>query len=102
LKKLILDHSFTPSPLKRINRDLSELTTENDPDESIFLKLVNERDDFIQKFLEDLPEQEKNNFVTAELKINGALVAYAEELFNASLKQLSGLVRGRKAVNKYR
>ncbi len=102
MKKLILDHSFTPSPLKNINRDLSELTTENDPDESRFLKLVTERDEFIQKFLENLPDDKKNNFVTAELQVNGALVAYAEESFKASLKQLTGLVRGRKAVNKYR
>ena len=102
MKKLNLDHSFTPTPLKNINNDLSELTNENDPDESIFLTLVIERDEFIQKFLKNLPDEEKNNFVTAELKVNGALVAYAQESFKASLKQLSGLVRGRKAVNKYR
>ena len=81
---------------------MSDLTTDNDPDESKFLKLVTERDKFIQHFLKTLPDEEKNNFVTAELKVNGALVAYAEESFKASLKQLSGLVRGRKAVNKYR
>ena len=102
MKKLILDHSFTPSSLKSINRDLSELTAENDPDESRFLKLVTERDEFIQKYLQNLPEEEKNQFATAELQVNGALVAYAEGSFKASLKQLSGLVRGRKAVNKYR
>ena len=102
MKKLILDHAFSPSPLKRINRDLSELTTENDPDESIFLKLVTERDVFIHNFLENIPDEEKNNFLTAELQVNGALVAYAEESFKASLKQLSGLLRGRKAVSKYR
>jgi len=102
LKKLILDHSLTPSPLKSINCDLSELTAENDPDESRFLKLVTARDEFIQKYLQNLPEEEKNQFATAELQVNGALVAYAEGSFKASLKQLSGLVRGRKAVNKYR
>jgi hypothetical protein len=102
LKKLILDHVFTPSQLKSINQDLSELTTENDPDESTFLKLVTDRDEFIQHFLENISEDEKNNFVIAELQVNGALVAYAQESFKASLKELSGLVRGRKAVNKYR
>lgn len=102
MKKLLLDHSFTPSPLKSINRDLSELTSENDPDESVFLKLVTERDEFILKYLENLAEQEKKQFAKAELQVNGALVAYAEESFKASLKQLSGLVRGRKAINKYR
>lgn len=102
MKKLILNHSFTPSPLKIINQDLAALTTENDPDESQFLKLVTDRDEFIQNYIKDMPDNEKNNFVTAELKVNGVLVAYAEESFKASLKQLSGLVRGRKAVDKYR
>lgn len=102
MNKLILEHCFTPSLLKSINRDLSQLTKENDPDESLFLKLVTERDEFIQNFLENIPDEEKINFVTAELQVNGALVAYAEESFKASLKQLSGLVRGRKAVNKYK
>jgi len=102
LNKLILDHSFTPSQLKKINRDLSDLTAENDPDESRFLELVTKRDETIQEYLRNLPDKEKNTFANAELQVNGALVAYAEESFKASLKQLSGLVRGRKAVNKYR
>ncbi|WP_299074846.1 hypothetical protein [uncultured Paraglaciecola sp.] len=102
MKKLILNHSFTPSTLKNINSKLLQLRAENDPDESKFLKLVLERDEFIQEFLKNLPENEKNKFATAELQVNGALVAYAEELFKASLNQLSGLVRGRKAVKKYK
>ena len=102
MKKLILDHSFTPPPLQSINSDLSELTAENDPDESKFLKLVIKRDEFIQTFLKDLSEKDKTDFAKAELDVNGALVAYAEESFKASLKQLSGLVRGRKAIKKYK
>tara|TARA_R110000751_G_scaffold81077_1_gene163376 strand:- start:85215 stop:85523 length:309 start_codon:yes stop_codon:yes gene_type:complete len=102
LKKLTLNHSYTPAPLKSINQRLSELTTENDPDESIFLKLAIERDEFIQNYIKTLSDDERNHFVTAELQVNGALVAYAEGLFKESLKQLSGLIRGRKAVKKYR
>ncbi|MEP1447159.1 MAG: hypothetical protein ABJK37_13735 [Paraglaciecola sp.] len=102
MKKLTLNHSYTPTPLKSINQRLSELTTENDPDESNFLKLAIERDEFIQDYIKNLPDDEKREFVTAELQVNGALVAYAEESFKASLKQLSGLIRGRKAVKKYR
>ncbi|MFT6345292.1 MAG: hypothetical protein ACJAWQ_002375, partial [Paraglaciecola sp.] len=49
-----------------------------------------------------LDKKLKTDFVNAELKVNGALVAYAEESFKASLKLLTGLVRGRKAVKKYR
>lgn len=102
MNKLILDHTFTPPQLKKINRDLSDLTADNDPDESRFLDLVTQRDETIQEYLKNLPEKEKNSFATAELQVNGALVAYAQESFKASLKQLSGLVRGRKAVDKYR
>lgn len=102
MKTLILTHSFTPSPLKKINQSLVELTSDLDPDESKFLKLVTERDKFIQSYLQTIQDQLKNNFVNAELKVNGALVAYAEESFKASLKQLSVLVRGRKAVKKYK
>jgi hypothetical protein len=102
LKTLNLTHSFTPTPLNKINQGLLELTSDIDPDESQFLKLVTERDEFIQSYLQTLQKQLKKNFVDAELKVNGALVAYAEESFKASLKQLSGLVRGRKAVKKYK
>jgi len=86
----------------KINQDLAELTSDVDPDESKFLQLVTDRDEFIQRYLQTLQDQPQTDFVNAELKVNGALVAYAEESFKASLKQLSGLVRGRKAVNKYR
>jgi hypothetical protein len=102
LKKLILNHSFTPLPLESINRELSELEADNDSDDSTFLKLVIAREEFILKYLQTLPDEEKTNFVAAELQVNGALVAYAEESFKASLKQLSDIVRGRKAVKKYR
>ena len=86
----------------KINQDLAELTSDVDPDESKFLQLVTDRDEFIQRYLQTLQDQPQTDFVNAELKVHGALVAYAEESFKASLKQLSGLVRGRKAVNKYR
>jgi hypothetical protein len=102
LKKLTLDHSFTPNPLRTINQDLSELTSDNDPDESQFLQLVTKRDEFIQTYISNLSGDELKDYVLAELEVNGALVAYAEESFKASLNQLSGLVRGRKAINKYR
>jgi hypothetical protein len=102
LKTLTLNHSFTPFPLKKINQDLSALESSSDPDESKFLKLVTERDEFIQSYLQTLDNNLKTDFVNAELKVNGVLVAYAEESFKASLKLLTGLVRGRKAVKKYR
>ncbi|WP_158967723.1 hypothetical protein [Paraglaciecola sp. L3A3] len=102
MKKLTLDHSYTPSSLKNINQELFKLFAETEPDEATFLKLVSERDDFIQKYLNEIDQADKRNFAKAELKVNGALVAYADELFKVSLNQLSRLVRGRKAVKKYK
>lgn len=102
MKTLILNHSFTPSPLKEINQGLTELTSDLDPDESKFLKLVIQRDEFIQRYLQTLQGQLKDNFVSAELKVNGELVACAEKSFKTSLKQLTGLVRGRKALKEYK
>ncbi len=78
------------------------LESNSDPDESKFLQLVTERDEFIKSYLQTLDKNLKTDFVNAELKVNGVLVAYAEESFKASLKLLTGLVRGRKAVKKYR
>lgn len=102
MKKITLDHSFTPPPLKQINQDLAELIKEQDPDESALLKLVTDRDLFIQNYIQTLQEPLKKDFVSAELKVNGVLVAYAEQSVKASLKQLSGLVRGRKVIKKYK
>ncbi|MDU0355724.1 hypothetical protein RS130_19205 [Paraglaciecola aquimarina] len=102
MKNITLNHTYTPSPLKDINQDLSVLLKEAEPDEATFLKLVTRRDDFIQQFLTEISDLDKENFVKAELAVNGALVAYANQLFKTSLKQLSSLLRGRKAVKKYK
>ena len=101
MKNLILDHPYTPSELNVINQKLVDHLATDDPDEVLFLKLVTERDECIQDLLKKLSEQELKSFVEAEINVNGLLVAYSEKMFEASLKQLSGLVRGRKAVKKY-
>jgi hypothetical protein len=101
LKKLILDHSFTPSKLSEINQELTDLFLQEEPNEETFLNLATRRDEIVQSHLHSLSKDDINNFAKAELEVNGALVAYANKLFKASLNQLSGLIRGRKAVKKY-
>ncbi|MGJ8681844.1 hypothetical protein [Paraglaciecola sp.] len=102
MKNLVLDHSFTPSSLKKINQDLLALFAKEDPEESEFLQLATKRDECIQEYLSEIDDEIKQDFVKAEIEVNGLLVAGANELFKASLNQLSGLVRGRKAVEKYK
>ena len=102
MKIIDLNHSYTPPLLAKINQDLEQLLEQQDPDEATFLALANQRDDVIQKHLTTLSGDDRRMFVEAELEINGLLVASANQMFKASLNQLSGLVRGRKAVEKYK
>jgi hypothetical protein len=101
LKKLTLNHLYTPSQLREINQKLSELFSITDFEESEFLKLVNLRDEAILTHLSSLDPNDKKKFSEAELKVNAALFEFATKLSKASLDQLSGLLRGRKAVKKY-
>jgi hypothetical protein len=101
LKKIILNHGFTPPDLVQLNQDLSVLLTAQDPDEKLFLEIVTQRDIIISAYLLTLVDGEKQAFVAAELEINGILMLYANNMSNASLKELSGLIRGRKSVKKY-
>lgn len=101
MKNITLNHQFTPPDLVLLNQDLTELLTAADPDEKSFLALVTRRDVMITAYLATLTDADKQVFAVAELEINAVLVAYANEMFNASSKELSGLIRGRKAVKKY-
>jgi hypothetical protein len=101
LNKLILDHAFTPSNLRQINQELSQFFLLEEPDEKLFLDLATRRDAIVQSYLATLGASDKKNFSQAELEVNSALVTYANKLFDASLNELSGLIRGRKAVKKY-
>lgn len=97
-----LNHEFTPPPLKAINQQLESLLTDSNPDEARLLQLVSERDEFVTQYLESLSGNDKKAFAEAELVGNGELTAIARTLYSATLKQLSGLKRGQKAVKYYK
>ena len=101
MKKLTLNHLYTPSQLREINQELSKLFSITDFAESEFLKLVMRREETILAHLASLDPNDKKQFSEAELKVNAALFEFASKLSKASLDQLSGLLRGRKAVKKY-
>lgn len=101
MKNLNLDHALTPPQLQNLNQAIYELVAEGSPNEAEFLRLVTLRDDTIQNYLTECTEESRKSFAQAELQVNGVLIAYATELFTSSLKELSGLIRGRKAVKKY-
>lgn len=101
MKKLHLDHAYTPNSLKELNAQVLELFSNDSFDELELLKLIQNRDVMIREHLDSCDAELQKAFATAELEVNGLLVAYVKDLSKASLKQLSDLVRGRKAVKKY-
>lgn len=101
MRRIELNHPFTPSELVSINQKLSSLLEDEALDEKSFHTISVQRDRCIKEYLDSLAPAQKTEFCEAEIKVNDALVALAQQLFDASLKQLSGLIRGRKAVKKY-
>ncbi|MBF7072351.1 hypothetical protein ISG33_02900 [Glaciecola sp. MH2013] len=65
-------------------------------------ELVEQRDEFIQDYLSTLKPEPRKEFATAELPINNQLQAIVKNLFTDSLSELSSLVRGLKAIKKYK
>lgn len=101
MKNLILDHANTPIRLKELNAQIVALFSDESIDESALLKLIDTRDVLIREHLNSCDVETQKVFAKAELEINGLLVACTKELSKTSLKQLSDLIRGRKAVKKY-
>ncbi|TRY30927.1 hypothetical protein [Aliiglaciecola sp. M165] len=102
MKKLSLNHEFTPPPLADINLQIQTTLEAEELDDSLLKTLIEERDSIITKHLEDLKDGDVKSFAKTELVINQKLSEHINKQLKASLKQLSGLLRGRKAVNKYK
>ena len=101
MNKINLEHPFTPPELSVLNQEIAALLNSEALDEQSFHSLSVKRDRCINNYLSTLDQAQKAQFCEAEIKVNDALVDCAQRLFNQSLKELSGLIRGRKAVKKY-
>ena len=124
-----LSHDLTPQALAKINLAICQVlsyadihvansgsessnkstavatvtnTDEVNIDDSKLRALVEQRDEFIQQHLSSLGADDKNAFAKAELPINNQLQATVKNLFTDSLSELSTLVRGLKAIKKYK
>ena len=97
-----LTHSLTPEPLKQINSELEQLIAQDELDEQKLRALIDKRDETIQQYLASLDADSASTFARSELEINNWLAEYCQKKLSGALNQLSGLVRGRKAVEKYK
>ncbi|MFT7259947.1 MAG: hypothetical protein ACI9MS_001809 [Glaciecola sp.] len=97
-----VSHALTPEELGTINQSIFTLLGTVNVDDQALRRLVTQRDELIHSHLKSLNEVERDQFATAELPINNKLHSAVQSLFADSLSELSGLVRGLKAVKKYK
>ena len=102
MSKLELNHALTPDRLSEINESICKLLAAKELDDKKLRLQVTQRDEFIQAHLITLSTDERKAFANAELPMNNRLQATIKNLFTDSLSELSGLVRGMKAVKKYK
>lgn len=102
MNKYNFNHEHTPSDLAELNLQIANTLSAEELDDTQLLSLVNQRDMLIVNLLDTLDEQEKKAFVEAEVVINNRLETLIKSLFRKSLGQLSGFIRGKKAVQKYK
>lgn len=101
-KEDYLTHALTPKGLCAINQSICVVLAVDKVDDAALRRLVTQRDEFIQSYLSELSGPELKQFAQAELSINTKLHAAVKALFTDSLSELSGLVRGLKAVKNYK
>ena len=102
VSKIELNHELTPERLSEINESICVLLAAKELDDKNLRLKVTQRDEFIQAHLQSLSTDERKAFANAELSVNNRLQATIKNLFTDSLSELSGLVRGMKAVKKYK
>lgn len=102
MKKLNINHEYTPDGLKLLNAKLeSELCNESLND--VKLKgLIEQRDSLVIGHLKTLDPHSEKLFAEHELNSNKDLLKVIEEHLSLSLKELSGFLRGKKVLKKYK
>lgn len=101
-KNDFLSHELTPDELGQINSSVYQELEGDVVDDQALRRLVTQRDEFIQAYLPTLAKEQRKQFAKLELPINNKLHAAVKALLTDSLSELSTLVRGRKAVQKYK
>lgn len=102
MKKLKLNHVHTPNSLAEINGQLELVLNGETLDDNLLKELIENRDLIVVSHLNGLAGDIRKTFAEHELVSNQLLSNVINKHLRSSLKQLSGLLRGRKAVNKYK
>ncbi|WP_026375632.1 hypothetical protein [Aestuariibacter salexigens] len=101
-RNLQLNHPHTPDTLRTLNSELLSLLDADVLDEAKLLAVVTERDDFIKTYLAAVDDVECKDFVKCELITNKKITEVVCSLRKESLSKIYDLIKGRKAVEKYK
>ncbi|GAB2689935.1 hypothetical protein Q4574_00585 [Aliiglaciecola sp. 3_MG-2023] len=100
--KLTLSHQYTPENLKAINTQIETVLAAAELDDKLLKQLIETRDEVVVDHLKSLDQTAEKLFSESELETNKSLTKVIDTQLKESLKQLSGLIRGKKSVNKYK
>ena len=101
MKKLNLNHKYTPNNLVKLNTQIESVLSAAELDNELLKQLIIQRDEKVIELINSLDGIDRSNFSKCELKSNEILLSHVESHFRDALKELSSLVKGRKSVNKY-
>lgn len=101
MKKLVFIHNDSTQELIEVGHQLEILLANTEIDDKLLLDLIVHRDELVNVHLAKLDEKSLQTFVAAELEINNRLTTAAKGLLKTSLNEISGYLRGKKAVDKY-
>ncbi|MBU2877984.1 MULTISPECIES: hypothetical protein [Aliiglaciecola] len=102
MSKLTLNHRFTPDNLKDINGQIEAVLDAKELDNELLKQLIIKRDVVVTNHLKSLERDNEKVFAEHEIIVNNTLSTIVESQLKESLTQLSGLIRGKKIVNKYK
>lgn len=102
MKKINLDHPYSFPALRENSEALIGLLLHESPDIDDLLRLIELRESLIFSHQEELTGEEKKAFLQAELACNQHLNDVIEPMRLEAEMALSQLVRGKKAVKKYK
>ncbi|MER2492157.1 hypothetical protein [Catenovulum sediminis] len=98
-----LNHAYTPPELALLNTQLVEIINEDELDSANLLKLIEQRDELIQGLLDTFKNlEQQKEFALAERDVNNRLITLCNQLFKQSESALMQLVKGQKAIKKYK
>ena len=97
-------HDYTFDELDCLNKQIISILNSETLDTEDLFKQIDTRDLIVTKYLEDqqIPLENKKFFAESEVKVNNKLLTICKKLLLESEKELIGVVRGRKAIKKYK